>query len=479
MDDCSNLKILIVDDRPENLLAMEKLLRPLGAELHKANSGEEALSEVLRHRYAVILLDVQMPGMDGFETATLMHSNKQTASIPIIFVTAINKDQSYISKGYKAGAVDYLPKPINPDILLGKVKVFLQLEKQRQELEEVSKELRWISTKNQLLLNCAGEGIVGLDPLGNITFINPAACSILEGKEEELSGTHISRFLFESGDKSAEELWETSDMRDQCLNQGQSIQQSDQIWRMSGDHFPAEYNLAALVNDKKQVKGAVLIFKDITERKKLEDKLLKMAKYDSLTGLANRTLFREFLGASMARSDRRKKSTAVMFLDLDHFKEINDTLGHDAGDDLLISVSQRLLSCIREGDMVARLGGDEFAIILDDVGNPDDARIVAEKILEEMKEPHDFGGDQRTVGTSLGIATYPDAGKTPEELIKAADQAMYVVKKSGRNGYRFYSDIAKPGSSPKFAQVTPVDTVKPNPGLRAPATPGDDTNSDK
>ncbi len=119
MDDSGKVKILVVDDRPENLLAMDKLLRPLRADVHKVSSGEEALAEVLHHHFAVILLDVQMPGMDGFETATLLHSNKQTASIPIIFVTAINKDQAYISKGYKAGAVDYLSKPINPDIPAG------------------------------------------------------------------------------------------------------------------------------------------------------------------------------------------------------------------------------------------------------------------------------------------------------------------------------------------------------------------------
>ncbi len=243
--------------------------------------------------------------------------------------------------------------------------------------------------------------------------------------------------------------------------QRQSIAKKDGV-------FPAEYSLAALVNDKKRVKGAVLVFKDITERKKLEDKLVRMAKYDGLTGLANRTLFREFLGASMARSDRRKRSTAVMFLDLDHFKDINDTLGHDAGDELLISVARRLLSCIRKGDMVARLGGDEFAIILDDVGDPEDARIVAEKILEEMQPPHKFGDDERTVGTSLGIATYPDAGKSPDELIKAADQAMYVVKKEGRNGYRFYSDISKPWNNNRFNKVKPVSGAELNQGLRNP-----------
>ena len=437
----TKVKILVVDDRPENLLAMDKLLKPLGAEVHKVDSGEEALSEVLHHHFAVILLDVQMPGMDGFETATLLHSNRQTSNIPIIFVTAINKDQAYINKGYQAGAVDYLPKPINPDILLGKVRVFLQLEEQRLELEAVSKQLRWISRKNKLLLDCAAEGISGLDQEGRITFINPTACAMLGGTEESLLGEHISQFLYEDNQEKALELWSQSEAFQICLEKGGTYRTSDRLWRQSSGSFPVEYNMGAIVNGKKKVQGAVLVFQDITERKKLEDQLLQMAKYDSLTGLANRTLFREFLGASLARSQRREKTTSVMYLDLDHFKEINDTLGHDAGDMLLTGVASRLQECVREGDLVARLGGDEFAIVLDDLANPDDARVVAEKILAKVQEPFDLQGILKTVGTSIGIATSSDAHTGLDELLKAADEAMYVAKKEGRNDYRVASDL--------------------------------------
>ena len=440
MEEVGKVKILVVDDRPENLLAMDKLLKPLGAEVHMVDSGEMALAEVLRHHFAVILLDVQMPGMDGLETATLLHGNKQTANIPIIFVTAINKDQEYISKGYKAGAVDYLPKPIIPDILLGKVKVFLQLERQRLELEQVSKELRMISRKNKLLLDCASEGIVGLDKEGKITFINPTACDLLSGTEDSLLNIHISQFLFANGQRS-NERWLETEICQKCLKRGERLNLEGDWHRTSGTVFPVEINVAALLNSQKKVLGAVLVFQDITERRKLKDQLLQMAQYDSLTGLANRSLFMEFLGASLARSERRKKITAVMFLDLDHFKEINDTLGHDAGDQLLSSVAQRIQSCIREGDLVARLGGDEFAIVLDDVANAEDARIVAEKILDALMKPHNLGGVERVVGSSIGIAGYPEAGKESDSLIKAADKAMYVAKKGGRNGYRFYSDI--------------------------------------
>ncbi|WP_062267384.1 two-component system response regulator [Endozoicomonas arenosclerae] len=442
MDDKPKVKILVVDDRQENLLAMSKLLKPLGAEVHKVDSGEAALSEVLHHHFAVILLDVQMPGMDGFETATLLHSNKQTSSIPIIFVTAINKDQAYISKGYQAGAVDYLPKPINPEILLGKVKVFLQLEEQRIELESVSKQLRWISRKNKLLLDHAGEGIAGLDRDGRISFINPTACDMLGGTEESLLGEHISQFVFNAEGEQALEKWQESQIRQDCMEGGGVFKTSDrQLWTLSRSNFAAEYNMAAIVNEKQEVQGGVLLFQDITERKKLEEQLVQMAKYDSLTGLANRTLFREFLSASLARSQRRDKSTAVMYLDLDHFKEINDTLGHDAGDLLLKSVSERLQECVREGDLVARLGGDEFAIILDDVAEASDAKLIAEKILTKIREPHDLDGEERHVGTSIGIATSEDTGSDAEALLKAADEAMYVAKKNGRNDYRLASEL--------------------------------------
>ena len=440
MAEQGKVKILVVDDRPENLLAMDKLLKPLGAEVHKVDSGEKALSEVLHHQFAVILLDVQMPGMDGFETATLLHSNKQTANIPIIFVTAINKDQSYISKGYKAGAVDYLPKPIIPDILLGKVKVFLQLEEQRLELEQVSRELKMIGRKNKLLLDCASEGIAGLDTEGKITFINPTACDMLSGTEEALLNAHISQFLFAWNDQQ-EEQWQESEIHTKCLGEGERLTLGGDLYRVSGTSFPVEINVAAMMNGQKKVQGAVLVFQDITERKKLEEQLLLMAKYDSLTGLANRSLFMEFLGASLARSERRGNITAVMFLDLDHFKEINDTLGHDAGDRLLVSVAKRLQGCVREGDLVARLGGDEFAIVLDDLADAEDARIVAEKILEDLKKPHNLGSTEKVVGSSIGVSAFPEAGREPDSLIKAADEAMYVAKNGGRNGYRFYSEI--------------------------------------
>ena len=440
----AKVKLLVVDDRPENLLAMDKLLKPLGAEIHKVKSGEEALKTVLRHHFALILLDVQMPGMDGFEVAGLLHSNSETASIPIIFVTALNKDEAYVNKGYKTGAVDYLPKPINPNILMGKVKVFLRLEQQHLEMERLNGELKSVSKQNQMLLDCAGEGIAGIDRNGKVVFSNPVACQLLGITEAELKGQQIDEYI---RDESAEDEtgWVEQRLYKDCLEEGSGFQHKGELKPAGRSPFPVEFNVSPILSDSQQATGAVIVFQDITERQKLEDKLVRMARYDNLTGLANRSLFMEFINTSIARSERRNRTTAVVFLDLDHFKQINDTMGHDAGDDLLISAAARLKTCIREGDMVARLGGDEFAIVLDDLAQAEDATQIAEKILQSFSNPHLLGKREVKVGTSIGIGAFPEAGKTAEEIIKAADTAMYVSKKGGRNSYNMYKSGMKVG----------------------------------
>ena len=448
-------KVLLVDDKPENLLALGKLLKPLDIEVVKANSGEEALSQVLRHRFAVILLDVQMPVMDGFETAQLMRANKATAAIPIIFVTAISKEDRHVTMGYESGAVDYLYKPINTDILLGKVKVFLQLEEQRLDMEAMTENLREMSEKNQLLLDSAAEGIVGVDPDGMVVFANPAAIELLDVDEAELKDKPVFPWFYDPGVEQFIKQWQEQSDAEPVYHQ------TSRMKRLAGESKPVEFNLSPMRNSKGVITGGVLVFRDITERVALEEHLTQMAKYDGLTGLANRSLFMEFLSASLARSERRSRSTAVLFLDLDHFKQVNDTLGHDVGDDLLASVAERLHGCVREGDLIARLGGDEFAIVLDDVARADDVKLVAEKIVESISKPHSLAGRELHVSTSVGVATWPECGKDSTELVKAADTAMYVAKKAGRKGYRFFSaDMQAEGQRRSRIEQSLKDAVR-------------------
>ncbi len=181
-------------------------------------------------------------------------------------------------------------------------------------------------------------------------------------------------------------------------------------------------------------------FRYAMERARLLEELSQLAKYDPLTGLANRTLFGDFIGGAMARSKRNSQMMALLLLDLDHFKHVNDRLGHDVGDELLKHVATSLKGSVRTGDLVARLGGDEFAIILDNIGSPDNAALVASKVADKIQQPVALKGHTVNTGTSIGIVCYSDGDEKPDAIIKSADTAMYEAKNAGRGGYQFFTN---------------------------------------
>ena len=435
MNDVTGIpKILMVDDKPENLIVLEKLLSHLNVLLYKANSGNEALALTLEHDFMLILLDVQMPGMDGYEVLDLLSMDEHTKYIPVIFITANYGDEKHELKGYEYGAVDYLLKPINKQILIGKVKVFLELYEQRSMYQQLN--LRF-----QSILNSAGEGIFGLDWNGNITFINPAAARLFGQNEAALINKPYSIMLPPTDDsgKMIEYDWDESEINQTC-RKGKVLSKDDEEFiKLDGSLFPVEYKATPLKNINNEYEGIVIVFSDITMRKSIERQLTQLALYDHLTELPNRLLFEKTIRQSLARAKRNNCLMAVMFLDLDHFKHINDTLGHDAGDQLLKGVAGRIQSILRESDTIARLGGDEFAIILDDISTQDDCKQVAEKILDVLKKPFNISSNEIIAGTSIGISVYPSAGNDISTLVKNADIAMYQAKSEERNSYRFYN----------------------------------------
>ena len=206
---------------------------------------------------------------------------------------------------------------------------------------------------------------------------------------------------------------------------------------INGIVFECAYS--RLLDEQGDVIGLIGVAADITERKRAEARLMQLANFDTLTSLPNRALFHDRLAHALAKAHRSKKMVALLFLDLDRFKTINDSLGHYAGDELLKSVAERLQKNAREDDTVARLGGDEFTVILEGITYNEDATIVARKILEVMGQPFYLDGHEVFVTTSMGIAIYPLDGDNSDDLLKNADTAMYRAKEQGRNGYRFYT----------------------------------------
>ncbi|MVF10787.1 EAL domain-containing protein [Ketobacter sp. MCCC 1A13808] len=435
--------ILIVDDQQANLVALEATLSELdNVEIISATSGPQALSILLKKDVAMVLLDVQMPGMDGFEVASFMRQRPKTRHVPIIFLTAINKEESYLFKGYENGGVDFLFKPFNPFVLLSKVRIFLELDGRQKQLEEALSNLRQVKTSNEVLLKSVGEGIIGVSIDGLISFINPAAEMILCCNGTTLIGQPLYKSVIVSTHKSSGSDWKESKLFHSC-SQGKAFHSDVGVFRASTNRMiPVEYTASPTHSPSGSFDGAVIVFKDITERKKIEEKLHYLAQYDSLTELGNRNLFNSALNNSITYSNHSGQTFALLFMDLDRFKQVNDTLGHDAGDALLKEVAIRVAHCIRDTDILCRLGGDEFTVIISGDHAEQASRRVSDKLIYALSQPFEILGQELYVGASIGIVYYPELGKTAGELIKNADMAMYQAKHEGRNRYRvFESDM--------------------------------------
>ncbi|MGE5514544.1 MAG: EAL domain-containing protein [Bacteroidota bacterium] len=277
------------------------------------------------------------------------------------------------------------------------------------------------------------DGIMICTPDGLIEFVNPAFTQLTGYTFEDVHGKNPS--ILKSGRHDAafyNRLWAALE-RD-GLWQGE-------VWnrRKNGDVYPEWLTINVIRDDEGHISQYAAVFSDITERKKAEERIKNLAYFDVLTGLPNRRLFTDRLQVAIANAHRHSQSLAIMFLDLDLFKRINDTLGHGVGDLVLVETSKRLGQCVREGDTVARLGGDEFVILLPELDHLEDAAKLAERVISYVKAPFVIDEHELYVTTSVGIAVYPDDGSTVEQLIKNADTAMYRAKDLGRNSYQLYT----------------------------------------
>jgi len=341
-------KVLLVNDDPASLFALESLLLSAPAqrdfELITAGSGSEALRQVLKHEFAVILLDVNMPGMDGFETAEAIHSHPRSSSVPIIFITAHYADEIHRIEAYQKGAADYLFTPVIASVLQTKVAVFVDLTRKNLELQ---------------------------------------------AKTDELSR----------------------------LNQDLRVQRLQDLER---------------INQELEL--------EVAERKVAEERANALSIRDPLTGLVNRRSLIAQLEHAVASADRSKNEFALLFLDLDKFKHINDTLGHEVGDELLRQVAARLLAAVRVSDVVARLGGDEFVVLLEGAGASANAARVARKIALAHGKPFDIGQHRVHTSASVGIGLYPQDARDAAQLMKNADTAMYHAKQNRRGSVEFFRE---------------------------------------
>jgi diguanylate cyclase (GGDEF)-like protein/PAS domain S-box-containing protein len=425
--------LLVVDDRPENLVAMEALLDDGDWAVRSVDCGAAALQCLLDEDVELVLLDVQMPNMDGFEVARLMRGSPRTRFTPIIFVSAIAHTQEAVLRGYAAGAVDFILKPFDPQVLRHKIQSLLKLERNRRDLLQLTLQLDSARAFNSSLLENAAEGILVVGEEGRISFANPAMARMLHGTVADLVGTALLTYLHEpliSCDWKLSEFY-----RHWKRNEPYRLHDAS-LRTFAGDLMPAALSCSPL---PRMQRSMVVIILDMSAVSRLHAQLEFQAITDSLTGLLNRRGFNQALESALARTERSGQRMALLYLDLDGFKRINDSLGHDAGDQVLCQVAEKLKAVLRPYDILARMGGDEFTALLDSLGHPEDAARVAEKLIELVSVRHSVDGVEITLGASVGIACFPECGQTVDGLLRAADMAMYEAKRAGRRQYRFFS----------------------------------------
>lgn len=414
--------VLLVDDLPANLHVLVSMLKA-NFRLKTATSGASALA-LLNNQPELpklVLLDVRMPGISGIEVLQQMRKEPLIRDIPVILVSAYSSEQNELT-GLNLGADDYLVKPISSSPLIVRVNHLIKRNEERIQLRLAAH-----------VFNYSGEAIMITDRNNNVVDVNAAFSKLTGYDKAEIIGHNPS--LLSSGRTTKEEyrvMWEAVLKND--FWQGE-------LWdrRSDGSVYPKMMTISVVRNREGDIEFYLGSFVDISQYKESTQLIEHLAHHDTLTGLPNRLHLQVFLQQSLLIAKRTSDELAVMFLDLDRFKNINDTLGHQVGDELLIQVAGRLSSCTREYDMVSRLGGDEFVVILRGHNIASSASNVAKKINRSLSQPFQIGTHSLHTSTSIGIALYPDNAEIIDDLMKHADTAMYTSKADGGNGFQFFS----------------------------------------
>jgi diguanylate cyclase (GGDEF)-like protein len=431
--------VLVADDDPVMRLLMLEMLAQVGLDAVEAEDGPAAIASFQRQPPDLVLLDVDMPNMDGFEVCGAIRAleanataNAPAATVPIIMVTG-GDDLEAVTHAYEAGATDFVSKPINWPILGHRVLYVLRAS-------DAIARLRVADAHNRAVLAAIPDTFFRLNSDGVYLDYEQGHEANASFPQEHCVGRHVSEVL-------------PQHIAGQLLEQTQAVLATQHIrsfdYELQQGQQQRHFEARLVSTGAGDVLGLV---RDISERKRAEEQIRRLAYCDSLTGIPNRQAFLELLERELAHSRQAGKKFAVLFMDLDAFKRINDTLGHNVGDLLLQTVSERLRETIRPSDVVghmashlvshshlARLGGDEFTILIPDLERVENALAVAQRVKDAMRRPFQLDGNEIFVTASIGISLYPTDGEDSESLLKYADTAMYHAKNCGKNNAKLYS----------------------------------------
>jgi len=433
--------ILLVDDNAAKRLAVRAMLAPLGHTVIEADSGRAALRAVLRQTFAMILMDVRMPTLDGYETAKLIRQRSQSALTPIIFLTAFGQDETETNTAYASGAVDFIFNPIHPDALRAKVTAFVHLYLQS---EEVQRSLQSITALNAALLESeaqaravlqhVADGIVTADEGGLIQSVNRSARRLFGYRDEEVIGQPLTLIVAPS---HHDEFSHPAHAR--RMTRDSSAEPIDTVGcRKDGSCFPMEMDMSEMQIGEQTF--TIACVRDISGRKAYTEALEHQILHDELTGLPNHILFAERLDQAIAAADRTGEPRGVMVVALDPLRHINEAFGPGIADALLRAVAQRLGDAVGGSETLARLEGDRFGILpFGDTGVAR-AAVIAWKVRDAFYHPFHIAGHVINGQASIGMAFFPQHGRAATDLVRRADQAMHAARESGAGLVIFTAD---------------------------------------
>jgi diguanylate cyclase (GGDEF)-like protein/PAS domain S-box-containing protein len=431
--------ILIVDDEPHFRRAYSSLLAADERTIDEAGTGQAALEKLKDGRIDLVILDLRLPDISGLEIMEWLAAHEINTSV-IVF--SADKSINSAIHALRHRAFEFLRKDCDPDDMIIAVERALSQRQREKEHALIAARLRHSESLHRFLVEQSPDLIFTLDSEGCFTFINGRVQTLLGYAPEELAGQHYTTIVDPRDHEHARYAFNERRISPRSTNNLEvrfrrkpstgrarngvcitTILSSQGVYRTSSQGQPGLFL------------GTSGVARDISERKQAEETIAFQAFHDLLTRLPNRTLFVDRLEMAVMQAARRKEKLAVMFLDLDRFKLVNDTYGHQVGDQLLREFAARIRRCLRTGDTLARQGGDEFTALLPNLTNHEDIGVVAEKILSELRRPFLVADTEFLATASIGIAVYPDDATSAQDLIRCADVAMYQVKAQGKNGY--------------------------------------------
>lgn len=423
-------RLLLVEDDPEDAALLRSMFnerRSPGTEFTHVGDMNAAEKYLAEHEVEVILLDLGLPDAEGLEAVRRIRA--AALRTPLVVLTGLD-DDSLALQVLQEGAQDYLIK--------GEIELRGVLRALRHAVERKTIEEALIQEKQhaQVMLNCIGEAVVCTDISGNITFLNLVAEDMSGWSWQEAAGRPMAETLRIVDATSRETI--ANPMAIATANRSVRLPSNCILIRHDGVEIPIEDSGSSIYHREGQAAGAVIVFHDVSAVRAMSLELTYSAQHDFLTGLPNRLLVNDRIHQAITLAPRHKKQVAVVFLDLDGFKHINDSLGHPIGDKLLQSIARRLVNCVRASDTVSRQGGDEFVVLLSEADQWEDIAVATRRMLHAVAEVHSVEQHDLHVTASIGVSVFPDDGLDAETLIKNADTAMYQAKKNGRQSCQFF-----------------------------------------